>query len=314
VFSKEPLLSICIPTFNRADCLKNTLNSIIGQEKFSDSCEVIISDNNSTDNTRDIGENFSEKYENIRYYCNETNIGADRNFLKLLNFGQGKYLKLHNDRACFYANKLNKLVAYLENVDHNVIFMLNDNNKHKNKGIIECNNFDEFVQTVSFWSTWMCGIILRNKEYKNLKSKDRAIGSQLIQTDVMFRILENCSSSLIINEKLLYEQELESKGGYNLFEVFVCNYLTLYQNTLQNGILSRKTYNKEKINLLRNFIFPWYTRGILIKDKRYHFDVSKAHRTIIKHYWNEPQLFLYPVYLLNKLFYKILAASQIWDK
>jgi abequosyltransferase len=314
VFLQNPLLSICIPTFNRADYLKNTLNSITGQEKFSESCEVIISDNNSTDNTRDIGEYFAEKFENVRYYCNKTNIGADRNFLNLLNYGQGKYLKLHSDKSCFYEDKLNELVEYIEKVDHSVIFLLNENTKHKNKGICECNNFDEFVQIASFWSTWMCGIILRNKEYKNLKNKDRAIGSNLIQTDIMFRILENCSSSLIINEKLLHEQEVESKGGYNLFEVFVCNYLTLYQDYLQKGTLSRKTYNKEKTKLLEHFIFPWYTTNILIMDKKYRFDVSKANRTIIKHYWNKPQLLLYPLYLLGKGFFRITALSGIFLK
>jgi len=46
------LLSICIPAFNRDDYLKNTLDSIVNQAKFPASCEVIISDNNSTDNTR----------------------------------------------------------------------------------------------------------------------------------------------------------------------------------------------------------------------------------------------------------------------
>jgi glycosyltransferase involved in cell wall biosynthesis len=63
---QNSLLSICIPTFNRAEYLKNTLNSITGQEKIYESCEVIISDNNSTDNTRDIGEYFAEKFENVR--------------------------------------------------------------------------------------------------------------------------------------------------------------------------------------------------------------------------------------------------------
>lgn len=302
------LLSICIPTFNRDDYLTNTLNSIVNQAKFPASCEVIISDNNSTDSTRAIGEFFSKKYSNVRYYRNGANIGAESNFLKLLDYGYGKYLKLHSDKACFYENKLDELVKDIENSDHDVIFLLNENRgKQIDTGIIECNNFDQFVQTVSYWSTWMCGIILKNEEYRKLKSKDRAIGSYLNQTDIMFRMLAQCKSSLIINEKMLYEQETKSKGGYNLFEVFVSNYLGFYQDYLQKGILSMNTYQKEKINLLINFIFPWYTRRILINDKRYQFDISKAYRTIIKQYWNEPRLFLYPVYLLKKGISEILT-------
>lgn len=301
------LVSICVPTFNRSEYLKNSLTSIVEQDGFNERCEIVISDNHSTDNTQFIVAEFLSKFENIRYYRNESNIGAEKNFLRLLSLGQGKYLKLHNDRACFYENKLNELIKYLENVDHSVIFLLNENTKYKNKGIIECNNFDEFVQIVSYWSTWMCGIILSNKEYKYLENKDRAIGSNLIQTDIMLRMLENCSSSSIINEKLLYEQELKSRGGYNLFEVFVCNYLTLYQDYLQKGILSRNTYNKEKISLLRNIIFPWYTTIFLKKDKRFKFEITKAHNNIFKYYWFEPQLYLYPMYLIKSVFHKLIG-------
>ncbi len=301
------LLSICIPAFNRDDYLKNTLDSIVNQAKFPASCEVIISDNNSTDNTRAIGEYFSRKYSNVRYYRNETNIGAESNFLKLLNYGQGKYLKLHNDRACFYKDKLDELVKDIENSDHDVIFLLNENRgKQLEVGLIECNNFDQFVQTVSYWSTWMCGIILKNEEYRNLKCKDRAIASQLIQTDIMFRMLADCRSSLIINEKMLYEQALEAKGGYNLFKVFIGNYLGLYQDYLKDGTLSRKSYKKEKINLLRNFIFPWYTQIVLIKDKRFQFDTINAHHAILKRYWNEPFLYSYPLYLMKISLLRIL--------
>ena len=302
------LLSICIPTFNRAEYLNTALLSIVEQPWFSERCEIIISDNHSTDNTQNIVEVFLEKYKNIRYYRNETSIGADRNFLRLLSLGQGKYLKLHSDKACFYENKLTDLIKYLDKVDNSVVFILNEHNDLINRGIIECSNLDEFVRLISFWSTWMGGIILKNEKYQALKNKDRAIGSNLVQTDIMFRLLSDCGPSLIINEKLQYEQEVELKGGYNLFEVFVSNYLGFYQQYLKTGILSYKTYHKEKINLLKKFIFPWYTTTLLLKDQRYQFDVSKAHRIILKHCWNEPQLYLYPVYLLTR-FYKKLTAS-----
>jgi len=217
----------------------------------------------------------------------------------MLSLGQGKYLKLHNDKACFHENQLTQLIKCLDKVDNSVVFILNDNRNLQKKGIIKCHSFDEFVQLVSFWSTWMCGMILKASEYKNLVNKDRAVGSNLIQTDIMFRLIRDGGPSLIINEKLQYEQELESKGGYNIFEVFISNYLGLYQEYLKTGIMSYKTYHKEKINLLINFIFPWYTRRILIKDKRYQFDASKANHIIIKHYWNEPHSLLYPIWLLR---------------
>lgn len=46
---KKPLLSICIPTYNRAEYLEKSLESIIRQSEFhSDDVDVVISDNCST--------------------------------------------------------------------------------------------------------------------------------------------------------------------------------------------------------------------------------------------------------------------------
>jgi len=299
---ENKLLSICIPTFNRAQYLKNTLNNIIEQKKFSESCEIIISDNNSTDKTRDVGEYFSEKYENVRYYCNETNIGAERNFLKLLNYGQGKYLKLHNDRACFYENKLNELVEYLEHIDHSVIFLLNGHTKHKNNEIIECQNFNAFVQIVSFWSTWMAGIIFKNSDYMNLKEKDRAIGSELLQTDIMFRLISQSRKSLIINKKTIHIPAVPLKGGYNFFEVLICNYLSLYDDYLNNGLLDLKTYKMEKAKLLKYLILPKYTEVVLMNSKKYRFHGNRdAKKIFLKYFGYKSLLFLLPVYIMFML-------------
>ena len=308
------LLSICIPTFNRSEYLKNTLTSIVEQDGFNERCEIVISDNHSADNTQFIVAEFINKFKNIRYFRNESNIGAERNFLRLLSLGQGKYLKLHNDKACFHKDKLGALVGYLDSADRDVIFILNEHTDFSEKGIIECNSFDEFVRVVSYWSTWMNGIIFKKSGYINLKEKDRAVGSEIIQTDIMFNMLSLSGFSLIINEKLLYEQDVKYKGGYNLFEVFICNYLGLYQDYLKAGILCQKTYKKEKINLLKNFIFPWHTIVFLKKDRRFKFEITKAYNIIFKYYWYEPQLYLYPMYLLKIVFNKLFRIFRIYRK
>jgi glycosyltransferase involved in cell wall biosynthesis len=302
--TKDRLLSICIPTFNRAEYLRNTLNSITGQDRFLESCEVVISDNSSNDNTRAVGEHFADRFDNVRYYCSKENVGAERNFLRLLDYGQGKYLKLQNDKACFCKNGLSELVEHLENIDHNVVFLLNGNIRHK-RGIIDCKSLDEFVKTVSFWSTWMCGIIFKRAEYRRLEEKDRAVGSSLVQTDIMFRLVSQSSGALVINKRLMYEQELKSKDGYNLFRVFVGNYLTLYEDYLQRGILSREVYKEEKRSLLRNFIFPLYTAAFLKRDKRFRFGLAGAHGEIVKYYYREPGLYLYPLHLMRSVFRRL---------
>jgi glycosyltransferase involved in cell wall biosynthesis len=55
---KEILLSICIPTYNRATYLKICLDSIMQQMHTDYPIEIIVSDNFSTDNTLNVVSEF----------------------------------------------------------------------------------------------------------------------------------------------------------------------------------------------------------------------------------------------------------------
>ena len=58
---RNQLFSIFIPTYNRANLLAETLNSLISQIS-EDQIEIIISDNNSTDTTKKTVETFIQQY------------------------------------------------------------------------------------------------------------------------------------------------------------------------------------------------------------------------------------------------------------
>jgi glycosyltransferase involved in cell wall biosynthesis len=82
---KSPLITICIPTYNREKFLPETLDSIIEQDGFNiDDIEIVISDNASVGNTATIVQEYQKKYKNIKYFRNDENIGSDRNILKVM--------------------------------------------------------------------------------------------------------------------------------------------------------------------------------------------------------------------------------------
>lgn len=87
----QPLLSICIPTFNRAAKLRACLMRLKEQLKnFPAHYEIVVSDNHSTDETRQIVESFDTL--NIRYILREKNYGGFENSRFALKSGSGKYL------------------------------------------------------------------------------------------------------------------------------------------------------------------------------------------------------------------------------
>mgnify|MGYP001587417911 CR=1 FL=1 len=82
-------LSFCIPTYNFADFIGETLESIIIQA--TDEVAVIIVDGGSTDNTREIVESYQKKFPRILYFLRDKNIGVDRDLAKTVELATGDY-------------------------------------------------------------------------------------------------------------------------------------------------------------------------------------------------------------------------------
>lgn len=92
-----PRLSIGMPVYNGEKFLKDALDSIIAQT-FSD-FELIISDNASTDSTKNICEAYQDKDKRIRYFRNNKNLGAAWNYNQVFEPIVGEYFKwaAHDD-------------------------------------------------------------------------------------------------------------------------------------------------------------------------------------------------------------------------
>lgn len=92
---KHPLVTIGIPTFNRADgYLRQALESAVNQTYPN--VEIIVSDNCSQDQTKTLVESFSSP--RIKYHKHSQNIGANNNFNYCLEQAEGRYfLLLHDD-------------------------------------------------------------------------------------------------------------------------------------------------------------------------------------------------------------------------
>ncbi len=91
-----PLLSICIPTFNRAGLLDVCLASILPQvAQYSTEVECVISDNASSDATQETIRKYQERFPLTRCSRNETNIGIIGNITKVASeLARGQFVWL----------------------------------------------------------------------------------------------------------------------------------------------------------------------------------------------------------------------------
>ena len=265
MFDSKPLLSICIPTYNRAESLDKTLESIVSQSTFlnTNNVEVVIVDNCSEDHTSAVVKKYTNIFpEKIIYFKNEINIGADKNFENVLSLSTGTFAKLHNDTLLIKKGALSTIVDIItENIEEKpIIFFLNGNNTKNREKTTVCRNLNEFVAHVSYFSTWIGGFGIWQEDFKKISDFSRYYKLQLAQTDILFQLLTKGKQAIICNKNYFYSVYVKKNLDYNVAEVFGQNYLFLYKEYLNNGLLDYGRFQKEKRLLLIHHIIPYYIK------------------------------------------------------
>jgi glycosyltransferase involved in cell wall biosynthesis len=82
-------ITIGIPAYNGEKFLSEKIISILNQDYKN--FELIISDNGSTDSTKEICEKFASKDKRIRFFSHEKNLGPNWNFSFILEKAKGEY-------------------------------------------------------------------------------------------------------------------------------------------------------------------------------------------------------------------------------
>ncbi len=104
-----PLISVCIPSYNRAQFLEPLLDSILRQDYHD--YEIIICEDASPQREL-IKEIINNKYTNdkrIKFFLNETNLGYDANFRELLDKATGDYCFFMGNDDLMAAGALKKV-------------------------------------------------------------------------------------------------------------------------------------------------------------------------------------------------------------
>lgn len=297
------ILSICIPTYNRASYLKNTLESIVSQPEFtnSDDVEIIISDNAAKDNTKEICEEYLKKYKGkISYFRNEETTHSSENFKKVLSLAHGDFLKLHNDTLMIKPGGLKLLLETVKKYKETkpLIFIT-----PTVTGEVIGHNLDDFVKNVSYYSTWIGGFCLWKDQAKYFDMFITKRDCRLAQTYILCDVVAKCGKSVALNSDLFCNQTVKNKGigdEYNVAEVFGYNYLKILKEFIERKCLSQKVYEKEKKDILLKHINHFY----FDLDHQYAFHKTGYFKWLLPDY-------KYNVYFW-KAYFKIIKRPFAW--
>ncbi|MEY2371404.1 glycosyltransferase family 2 protein [Lysinibacillus capsici] len=155
-------LSICIPTYNRAQILKETLLNVL--DCVDEGIEVVVSDNNSDDNTYSIIKNL--KAPRIKYFKNQENIGAVRNIVRVLERAKGKYSLLISDEDLI-CNSTIPTIKKIINDSQNISAILGGVLDQENRPYIHYarNKYiegKEAMENIAFTNFYISGAIFNN--------------------------------------------------------------------------------------------------------------------------------------------------------
>lgn len=318
-----PILSICIPTYNRATYLDETIKSIVVQKRFleTNDVEIVISDNCSQDETEAIVKKYIDIFAyKIRYYKNPSNI-KDGNFEKVLSYGNGIFLKLNNDTLNHKENTLDVMIDVIyKNINSKRIIFFSNGTSGKNLSSFICKDINSFVEVVSYWSTWIACFGIWKIDFETLNEFSRYSNLQLVQTDVLLRLISSGKEVHVDNTLIFNSVTPSSKGGYNPFKTFGIDYLSLYTEYIVKGELTKKIFNKEKYKLFRYFLLGLYCK-LVVNSSSFTFDTSNAFKNLLYNYRFNLYFYLWISYtklrckvrnfLRNSLFKKIYKSLKI---
>ena len=111
----QPLVSVCLITYNHGKYIRQAIDSILMQE-VNFPWEIIIADDASSDQTQKIIREYHQKYPDlIKPNLRKNNIGAGSNFIELIGSAKGKFIAyLEGDDYWTDPFKLQKQVGFLE--------------------------------------------------------------------------------------------------------------------------------------------------------------------------------------------------------
>jgi glycosyltransferase involved in cell wall biosynthesis len=236
----KPLLTIAIPTYNRAECLKLLLSELIKQIT-DDRVELIISDNASTDGTSEVVEQFVRQGTNIRYKANAVNIGSDANFLQCYSMARGEYVWIFGDDDVIVPDGLEKVLSVVEKREFDLIYVSSYGFRGQyvpavqmlGGRLIEIDNATDFALRVATSLTFISGNIARKEKVEAMAhfNFSELVGTNLVQLSWIVTLLSDNPKCAILLDRLVAVKS-DNTGGHGTCKVFGENLKTIVQRFL----------------------------------------------------------------------------------
>lgn len=266
-------VSVIVCTFNGEKYIVEQLNSILDQSIQPD--EIIVVDDNSTDNTYELIKSCYLDNPKIKIYKNDINKGVVKNFEKALLISKGKYIFFSDQDDIWMRNKIEEVLKAFKYYDADMVchdalivdkhLKILNNSLHKKVGLtFRENKLQQFDSLLYNNKITGCCMAINNK----LKNKVIPFSKNVLHDQWISLIAIQEGNIFCIDDKLvLYRQHDNNVVGIkktkksfdNIYQIYKQQYL--FANELDTIIKDLKLSVESK-----KFLDFWSQRYDFVKN------------------------------------------------
>ena len=301
----QPLLTIAIPTYNRAPCLHLLLEHLAPQLLCQPEVELIISDNASSDGTGEVVKEFQEAGLAVGYVRNVENVGMDGNFLQCFTLAKGRYVWVLGDDDLIIPGALGQVMDLLRGDEYSLVYVSSYSFRgtfvapSELRAPLQTLTFltaEALARKVNIFLTFISGNIV-NKEAlhkADFTSYTELLGSNLLQLGWICGALEGHRKSVFICDAIVAARE-DNTGGYGLCRTFGQNLQRITTERLSSPAIRRFILNSSIQKLLPAFLLKTRSGVHAFSSESAHSILQPVFEGNYR-YW----LFAYPVLALPR--------------
>lgn len=237
--NENDLVSIIVPVYNAEKFLKDTINTVLSQTY--NNWELILIDDCSTDNSKDLIEKYVKKDARINYFKQEKNGGPAFARNKGIELSNGRYICFLDADDLWEKEKIEKQVNFMNETDSAFSFtgyeFTDENGKPNGKKVFVPNtiNYNQALKNTTIWtSTVMFDMSKLSKKdvyMPNVKSEDTAC---------WWKVLKKIDFAYGLNEVLSFYRRTHGTLSSNKIEA-IKRIWNLYRNVEKTGFLKSIT-------------------------------------------------------------------------
>jgi abequosyltransferase len=227
------VLTIIVPTCNRAVCLKNLLNALRQElSGLAGQVVVVIGDNASSDKTPEITAEFAAHWSDTHVLRHATNLGAEENFCRCIEQVRTPYFWIIGDDDLPRAGFVTALLTLLAEEHPDLVYL----SSHWTQALpardeheflvwpLKAISMDQlaFARSVHVWMSFISGCIVK-RELAPDDALRRFVGTNLVQLGWVMEALRNGEKFVYVRDQSVYATA-GNTGSYPVLKVFGQNF------------------------------------------------------------------------------------------